>query len=195
MGPPPLHRYRVIVQTIVEPSDADSLTSVELELTATCSDGTEIVVDAISPQPGFSAIGLKSSKGTQHGTEETAAEKATVGSELSATGAKVSSSIETSRSVKESSLFSIGTERSIAQVEQYLIARKAGNRAMWRALAGVGPIDASGLEYMADLLVPDSVPEMQVSVEAKVDWLYAGTTPAAVQKTFSLPRPRQMAAK
>lgn len=190
-----LHRYRVIVQTLVDPSEGDALDAVSIQLTATADNAADVVVDGMSPQPGFSVVGVKASSGAQHGMQDTISEKEGITSEISGAGAKISGGLETTHSVQESTLISIGTERSLARVEQYLIARKAGNRAIWRALAGIGPIDASGIEYVADLLVPDSVGEILIRVEAKVDWAYAGTIPTDVQKTLPLPRPQRLSGK
>jgi hypothetical protein len=190
-----LHRYRVIVQTLVEPSEGDALDAISIQLTATSDNAAEVSIDGITPQPGFSVVGVKASSGAEHGMQETVAEKESVTGEITGAGAKISSGLETTHSVQESTLISIGTERSLARVEQYLIARKAGNRVTWRALAGIGPIDASGLEYVADLLVPDSVREILIRVEAKVDWTYAGTIPTDVQKTLVLPRPQRLSGK
>jgi hypothetical protein len=190
-----LHRYRVTIQTLLEPSDGDALDAVSIQLTATSDNGAEIVVDGMSPQPGFSVVGVKASSGAQSGLQESVSEKESISGEISGTAAKISSAAETTHSVQQSSLISIGTERTVARVEQYLIARRAGNRAIWRALAGIGPIDAGGIEYSADLLVPDSVREVLIGVEAKVDWTVAGTFLTDVQKTLSPPRPQGLSGK
>jgi hypothetical protein len=87
-----------------------------------------VVIDGITPQPGFSVVGVKASNGALHGIQETVSEKESVTGEISGAGAKISSGLETTHSVQESTLISIGTERSLARVEQYLIARKTGNR-------------------------------------------------------------------
>ena len=190
-----LHRYRVIVQTLVDPSEGDALDAISIQLTATSDNAAEVVIDDISPQPGFSVVGIKDSSGAEHGIQETVSETESIKGVVSGGGAKISSGLETTQSVQVSTLISVGTERSLARVEQYLIARKAGNRATWRALAGVGPIDAGGIEYKADLLVPDSVQEILIRVEAKVDWMYAGSVPTDVQKTLLLPRPQRPSGK
>jgi hypothetical protein len=77
----------------------------------------------------------------------------------------------------------------MARAEQYLIARKAENRAFWRALAGIGPLDVGGIEYSADLLIPDGVSELILKLEAKADRRRAGVAPAEMERTLSLPRP------
>ena len=184
-----LHRYRLIVQTLVEPSAGDALDAVSIQLTAS-SESAEVVVDAITPQPGFSVVGLKESGGIQQGMQEVISDKQTRKGEVSGPGAKISSTAESTYSVQESTLISVGTERSVVRVEQYLMARKVGNRAIWRVLAGIGPIDAGGIEYMADLLVPDRAQEILIKIEAKVDWMYGGTVPTAVEKSLALPRPQ-----
>jgi hypothetical protein len=70
-----------------------------------------------------------------------------------------------------------------------LIAQRIGNRAMWRALASVGPIDAAGAEYTADVLIPADSQGVDVRVGARVEWLRAGAVPAELRRTVVLPRP------
>ena len=83
---------------------------------------------------------------------------------------------------------SAASERTAARVEQYLVARKIGQRAIWRAVANVGPIDAAGAEYTADFLVPDGTKEIRLSVDAKIEWLRAGVAPARLEQALVLPR-------
>jgi len=54
---------------------------------------------------------------------------------------------------------------------------------------GVGPLDAGGVQYSADLLVPDGVRELAIRFEAKADWRRAGVVPAEMRRTILLPHP------
>jgi hypothetical protein len=169
-----LHRYRVQVQLGVDVSISEALDAVSLEMTVEAA-GAEIIVDDITPAPGFSVVGLRRSTGIQSTLAETTTAKASAGAEVGAGGSKVTSSVEATSAEQRSTLHSLSAEHTLSRVEQYLIARKAGNRAFWRALAGIGEIDVGGIEYSADLLVPDSVREVALKVEAKVEWRRAGT--------------------
>jgi len=146
-------------------------------------------VDDIAPQAGFSAVGLKRTAGLQVGHQQTSSEKETAGAEISGVGAKLSTGVESVSTEQSSTLVTVGGEKTVARVEQYLIARRIGNRAMWRALAGVGPIDAAGAEYTADVLVPAGSQEIDIRVEARVEWFRAGAVPAELSRTVVLPRP------
>jgi hypothetical protein len=182
------HRYRVQVQTLIESTPEDALQAVAVELTVNAG-AAELVVDDISPQAGFSAVGIKETGGLQVGHQQMSSEKDTVGAEISAVGAKVSIGAESASTEQSSTLVTIGGEKTVARVEQYLIARRIGNRAMWRALASVGPIDAAGAEYTADVLIPADSQGVDVRVGARVEWLRAGAVPAELRRTVVLPRP------
>jgi hypothetical protein len=187
-GPTRLNRYRFGIQTIIDPTTDDVLDAVSIQFTASAS-GAELVIDAISPQPGFSAVGLTSSSGAQIGVQKSHSEKETVGATISGVGGKLSSGVESERSVQTSESITVGSERSLARVEQYLMSRKAGNRALWRVLAGIGPVDAAGTEYVSDVLIPDSVRQVSVHVDAKVEWVHCGVVPAEMEQLLTLPSP------
>jgi hypothetical protein len=52
------HRFRIQVQTLIDSTPDDALQAVAVELTL--NDGAaDLVIDDISPQAGFSAVGLK----------------------------------------------------------------------------------------------------------------------------------------
>ena len=187
-GPEQLYKYRFQVQTVVDSSPDDTLEAVSLHLTALANDA-EVIIDDITPQPGFSTIGVKSSAGVQLGKKQTISDKEVIKGELASGVGKVSTDLETISTEEHSSLLSIGAERSLARVEQYLIARKVGNRAFWRTLAGVGPVDAGGVEYTVDFLISDKVDLVNLTLEAKVEWLRNGAVTATLQRLLELPRP------
>jgi hypothetical protein len=187
-GPTKLNRYRFVVQTIIDPTPDDILDAVSVQFTASAL-GAELVIDAISPQPGFSAVGLRSSSGAQIGVQESHSEKETIGATISGVGGKLSSGVESERSAQTSESVTVGSERSLARVEQYLMSRKAGNRALWRVVAGIGPVDAAGTEYVSDVLIPDSVRQVSIHVEAKVEWVHCGVVPAEMEQLLTLPSP------
>jgi hypothetical protein len=146
----------------------------------------------VAPQSGFSPVGLKATAAMQYGKQQTVTDSAKVTSEISGPGAKVGSELQSTYSLQQSQQTSLSAQQDLARVEQYLTARKVGNRAIWRVLAGVGPIDAGGTEYIADLLIPDHVDEFSVHVEVNVEWARSGIVPASVQEKLSLPRPWQV---
>jgi hypothetical protein len=182
------HRYRIQVQTLIESTADDAMDAVAIEL-AVGSGADDAIVDDISPQAGFSAVALKQTAGVQLGRKYTSSNEVKAGAEISGPLAKVSTEA-TSGSVEQASILeTAGGESTLARVEQYLIARMIGNRAMWRALAGVGPIDASGASYTADVLVPAKARSLDVRVDARVEWLHAGAVPAELRQTLELPHP------
>ena len=181
-----LCRYRLGVQTLVEPAEEDSLNAVSIELTVAADPG-EVTIDVISPQPGFSAVGLKASRGFQAGAKETHSTAVGASLEISGAGIKATNKVDASHSQEVSRLYSMGAEQSLARVEQYLISRKAGNRAFWRALAGVGPIDVGGIEYIAELLISRNIREISITVEATVEWARGGAVPTTLRQLLPLP--------
>jgi hypothetical protein len=187
-GAKTFQRYRLQVQTLIEATPDDALQAVVVELTATARE-TEPVVDDISPLAGFSAVGLKRTGAVQVGHQHTLSEKETGGAEISGLGGKLSLGAESVSGEQFSTMIAAGGERTVARVEQYLIARKIGNRAIWRAVAGVGPIDAAGAEYTADILLAADSEEIDVRVDARAEWLRAGAVPAELRRTVILPRP------
>ena len=181
-------RYRFQVQTLIESTADDSLQAVSVELTVDAGEPGS-VIDDISPQAGFSAVGLKRASGVQVSDQYSRTLKENASIEISGVAAKASAGAGAERTEQSSTVFTVGGERTLARVEQYLIARKIGNRAMWRALAGVGPIDAAGTEFTADVLVPADCSQVDVRIVASVEWLRAGPVPAELRRTLVLPRP------
>jgi hypothetical protein len=168
------HRYRFTLETLIRPSEGDTLDKVSIRLTAT-SDDAQIEVIGISPQTCFSEIGIKTSAADQMAVEETVTDKESVGGELSVTGAKLSSSSEYTKAVKHGAQKSTGSEQSHKRFMHYVVARKIGNLATWDVMAGIGQIDAGGTEYSVDLLIPATVERFSVAVDANVRWTSGGT--------------------
>jgi hypothetical protein len=183
-----LHRYRIQTQLAVEPTKEDTLAGVAVELTLEAA-GADVTIDAISPQAGFSAVGVRNSAGIQLGEQETVSTKAVLQTELLAVPVKVKSEGEMSRLQQQTKSLSVGAEQTLSRVEQYLMARVAGHRVYWRALAGVGPLDVGGIEYSVDILAPEAITEVAVKIRAGVDWQRAGTIPAELNQSITLPRP------
>ena len=181
-----LLRYRIQVQTLVEDSVDDVLEAVSLDIRV-AAENAEVQVDDMSPKAAFSTVSRKSAAAVQVGIKQTRADKQVVAGEISGGGAKTSSSLESSTSREESLSLSQGNEQTVARVEQYLVARKVANRALWRVIAGVGPIDAAGEEYSIDVLVPEGVHEIDLHVEARLEWFRAGIVPAEIRRRLKLP--------
>lgn len=182
------HRYRVEVQTLIESTPEDALQSIGVDVTATAGT-TEVIVDNMTPQAGFSAVGLKQGAGAQFGHQMTTTEKVSSGGEVSAAGAKVVTGVESTFAEQFSATLSSTAETTVGRIEQYLIARRIGNRAIWRAVAGIGPIDVAGTTYAIDVLIPAETNQMDLHVVARVEWFQAGTVPAELRRTLLLPNP------
>lgn len=187
-GKATLHRYRLQAQTLVEQTADDEMQATSLEISAV-GEGADVFVDDMQPSAAFSTVALKRSSGMQLGQQATVNEKAAAGGELSGAVGKVSTALEHVSTEQASASVTFANEMSASRVQQYLVARKLGNRAIWRAVAGVGPIDAAGAEYTADFLVPASIRQLHVRVDAKVEWLRLGVSAAELDVDVSLPEP------
>lgn len=188
LGTESFHRYRFQVQTLIESTPDDALQAVEVKLTVNAGIA-EAVVDDICPQAGFSAVGLKRTDSLEVGQQQMLSDEVTADAEISGTVAKISTGAKSVSKEHSSVLATAGGEKTVARVEQYLIARMIGNRAMWRVIAGLGPIDAAGADYTADVLVPVGAQAVEIRVDARVEWLRSGAVPAELRRTVALPRP------
>ena len=183
-----IHKYQIQIETLVESTPDDSLHTVTVEVIIK-SKSTELSIDNLFPKPGFSTVGIKRTNELQVGQQQTTTEKGTSGAEISGGGAKLSAGIESSSSEQTSASISVGSEKNTARVEQYLISRQFGNRAIWQILSGVGPIDVAGTEYKVEILAPSNCKSLDISVDARVEWLNAGVVPAHLQETLDIPIP------
>jgi hypothetical protein len=186
-GPLSPCRYRIQIQTLVETSD-DELQALSVEVgVGTASEQVEI--DDLEPKSAFSSVSRKSAATSQTGMKRTESSGQTIGGGLGGPASKLNLSVQSAESFEQSMSFSDTAEQTLSRVEHYLVARKIANRAWWHVLAGIGPIDAAAGEYSIDCLVPEGVQEIDVMIEARVDWLRAGIVPARITQRMALPPP------
>ncbi|WP_183252163.1 hypothetical protein [Brevundimonas basaltis] len=186
-GQTPQLRYRLQVQTLIDVPEGDHLEAVSLEVRALSQEG--IVFEEISPTAAFSSVTRKNSTGAQTGLKRTATQKNSTSVNIGGAKGGFSSSREVTGNDEVAISVSSGAEQTSSTVEQYLIARMAANRAVWRVIAGVGPIDPAGLQYTVDLLAPPQTRELALEVDARIEWHRAGAVPAELRQRLLLPSP------
>jgi hypothetical protein len=179
----PLRRYRIEVQLFIEEPPEDAIESVRVEIRL-MSDKGQVNIDDISPKPAFSQVERKEVAGAEIGLKQTISAKVTVGLEP-ASGPKFGAEAGGER--ERSVTINTGVEQGTSRMSQYLYARKLANRALWRVLAGVGAIDVAGEEYSVEFLAPASVGELELQVDANIEWLRAGIVPAELRQPITLP--------
>jgi len=187
------HLYKLQLQLVAELSADDILEGVDVEMTVK-SAKAEITIDEIFPKPGFSVIGVKSTVGLISGNKGINTVGTSVVGEVGGKGAKATGSMGKTHTEEVSRLINVAKEEEKEGVEQYLIARNIGNGAMWRVLAGKGPVDAGGLEYSAHLLVPVDVLELALKAQGRAYWRRGGEVPASLRFPALLPHDPSFAA-
>lgn len=186
-GRSPQLRYRLQVQTLIDVPEGDHLEAVSLEVRALSQEG--VVFEELSPSAAFSSVTRKNSIGAQTGLKHTATQRDSASVNIGGAKAGLSSSRDVTHSEEVSVTMSSGAEQTNSTVEQYLVARMAANRAVWRVIAGVGPIDPAGLQYTVDFLAPPQTRELELEIDARIEWRRAGAVPAELRQRLLLPSP------
>jgi hypothetical protein len=104
------HRYRLIVQTLVDPSEGDAIS---IQLTATSRQCCRCGYRRDQSSGRVFRRRREASSGAEQGMQETVSQKNNTTAEVSGAGAKIASGLEITHSLQESTLISIGTERVI----------------------------------------------------------------------------------
>ncbi|XAZ81990.1 hypothetical protein A6C57_27725 (plasmid) [Fibrella sp. ES10-3-2-2] len=180
------HKYRLQLQTLVEETKDDFLQTVSVAIEIT-DPSTGIMVERMMPEAGFSTIGLKKSISSQSNHQQITGEKRIISGEIAGGIVKGSAINETTYLEQQTHGSAFGNEQSSSQVEQYQFARKFSNKATWKIIAGVGPTDVGGLEYMIEILVPVSISSVSVAIKATIEWLNAGTVGTELTRELKLP--------